>query len=73
VNEALAREQARLGEHLLELRRRSGLSQESAAELAGVHEKYLSKLERGRANPTLSTLMALAAAYRAPLATLFAR
>lgn len=69
--ESLARAQLRLGQLLGELRKARRLSQEAAAEAAGVHEKYLSKLERGRANPTLSTLLALAAAYRVPMSSLF--
>jgi transcriptional regulator with XRE-family HTH domain len=53
------------------LREERGLSQERAAELAGVHEKYLSRLESGRANPTLSTLVAMARAYGVEIDALF--
>lgn len=73
AQEALEREQLRLGRHLLALRVERGLSQEAAAELAGVHEKYLSKLERGQANPTLSTLLSVASAYGVQLSSCFER
>jgi DNA-binding XRE family transcriptional regulator len=73
AQDALEREQVRLGRYLLGLRVARGLSQEAAAELAGVHEKYLSKLERGLANPTLSTLLGVATAYRVPLSSCFER
>lgn len=72
LRRALKLEQERLGLHLLALRQSLELSQEDAAELAGVLEKYLSKLERGLANPTLSTLMAIAGAYKVSVASCFA-
>ncbi|RMG96334.1 MAG: XRE family transcriptional regulator [Deltaproteobacteria bacterium] len=51
-----------LGDELRRLRRRAGLSQEALAERAGVHAKHVQRIERGRCNPNLSTLVALAAA-----------
>jgi transcriptional regulator with XRE-family HTH domain len=47
-----------------------GLSQESLAERAGLHWTYVSGIERGRRNPGLNTLTALAAALRMSLAEL---
>ena len=48
------------GKHLRELRKKTGLSQEKLAELADLHRTYEGLMERGRANPTLLTIVALA-------------
>lgn len=48
------------GKHLRELRERTDLSQEKLAELAGLHRTYEGLIERGRANPTLIAIVALA-------------
>ena len=48
------------------LRRRRellGLTQEQAAEKAGLHPKHIQRLEGAKANATLTTLTALALAY----------
>jgi transcriptional regulator with XRE-family HTH domain len=37
-----------------------GLSQEELAELAGIHQTYLSGVERGKRNPTVSVLQRIA-------------
>jgi transcriptional regulator with XRE-family HTH domain len=51
-----------LGRRIRDLRLERGLSQTSLAELAEVHYSHISLLERGLTNPTLSSLMRLAAA-----------
>jgi transcriptional regulator with XRE-family HTH domain len=48
------------GKRLRELREKRGLSQEKLAELADLHRNYAGLLERGRANPTLLAIVALA-------------
>ncbi|MDR1219191.1 MAG: helix-turn-helix transcriptional regulator [Treponema sp.] len=45
---------------LQEARKNKGISQEKLAELSGLHRTYISDLERGLRNPTLSTIVTLA-------------
>jgi transcriptional regulator with XRE-family HTH domain len=40
-------------------RRKNGLSQERLAELADLHRTYISDLERGIRNPTITTIFTL--------------
>lgn len=44
------------GKKLQKLRKSKGLTQEKLAELAGVHEKHISKLELGIYKPSFDTL-----------------
>ncbi len=60
----------RLPRRVFDLRTKAGLTQEQAAESAGVEPKYWINLEAGRANPTLATLAAVAAAVGVSLAEL---
>ncbi|HEY5958896.1 MAG TPA: helix-turn-helix transcriptional regulator [Polyangiaceae bacterium] len=60
----------RLPRRVLELRTKAGLTQERAAEAACVEPKYWISLEAGRANPTLATLAAVAAALGTSLSEL---
>lgn len=53
------------------LRTKHGYSQEVLADKAGIHVTYLSGLERGRRNPTVSVLATVADALGVSLATLF--
>lgn len=50
------------GEVLKDLRTSKGYSQEYLAELAGLDRTYVSLLERGHRQPTISTLFSLARA-----------
>jgi transcriptional regulator with XRE-family HTH domain len=52
------------GKQLRDLREQKGLSQEKLAELADVHRTYQGLIERGRANPTLLAIVALARALK---------
>lgn len=61
----------RLGDRIRALRKSAGLSQEALAERATIHSTYLSSLERGHRNPTLNVLVAISAALRVPITTLF--
>jgi transcriptional regulator with XRE-family HTH domain len=54
--------EARLGANVKRLRRNTGLSQEAFADLAGIHRTYVSDVERGRRNPTISVVEKLARA-----------
>ena len=53
------------------IRKSKGLSQAELADLAGVEQPTISKLERGNESVTLRTLGAVAAALDVPLADLF--
>lgn len=44
------------GKKLQQIRKSRGLTQEKLAELAGVHEKHISKLELGTYKPSFATL-----------------
>lgn len=56
-----------LGKRIQLLRRRAGLTQEQLAERTGLSLKHLGELERGRANPTFSSLENLASSLDVPL------
>ena len=47
---------------LQELRHERGLSQEELAEKCGLHDRYISFLERGLRQPTITTIFKLAKA-----------
>jgi transcriptional regulator with XRE-family HTH domain len=61
----------RLGERLRSLREAAELTQLQAASAAELDPKHLQEIERGRTNPTLATLVALADAYKVSLSELF--
>ena len=71
IARAIAKEQRRLGLRLRQIRERAGLTQQEAAERAGLHPVAVTRLENGKQNATVSTLVCLAAAYRVSLAALF--
>jgi transcriptional regulator with XRE-family HTH domain len=54
------------GRVLHEIRTERGLSQEQLGFDSGYHRTYISFLERGKKNPTLSTVMDLAETLRVP-------
>ena len=53
--------QARLGRNVRRLREAKGWSQEDYADRAGIHRTYVSDIERGRRNPTVTVVEKLAA------------
>lgn len=55
---------ARLGENLKRHRLRLALSQEEFADLVGLHRTYVSDLERGTRNPTISIIEQVATVLR---------
>ncbi len=67
----IRRERKRLGQRLRDLRRERGLTQEQAAEMIGIHAKYMPRVEAGRANLTVDVLIAAAVAYEVALSDLF--
>ncbi len=52
-------------------RKKNGLSQEKLAGLADLHRTYISDLERGVRNPTITTIFALCNALNITPAELF--
>lgn len=54
-----------------ELRQESGLSQEAFADKCGFARSYMSRIERGRANPSLDAVQALAVALGVKVSELF--
>lgn len=52
----------RLGSNVRRLRDAKGLSQEKFAFEAGIHRTYISDIERGARNPTITVVEKLAAA-----------
>ncbi len=61
-----------VGVRLRQLRLARKLTQEQLAERAGLSDKFLGELERGRGNPTLTTLAALSEALGVRLVDLLA-
>jgi len=62
----------KVGLNVRRLREASGRSQEEFAFDAGMHRTYVSGIERGVRNPTITVLDKLAQALRVPLAELVA-
>ena len=52
--------QTRFGEWLREARHKAKLTQAALAELAGLTQQYVAKIEAGQINPTLATMAAVA-------------
>jgi len=61
---------ARLSLNLSRLRQGKGWSQEGLAHEAGLHRRYVSDLERGARNPTISVVDKLAVALGVPVGAL---
>ena len=70
---ARSAQHAAFGEVLREKRKAVGLSQEGLANVTGLDRTYVSGIERGERNPSLTNILKLAAAVQTPPAELFAR
>lgn len=68
---AAKRERRRLGYRLAELRAARELTQAEAAEAAGLHPVQISRIEGGKVNATVSTLVALSVTYGVRMRDLF--
>lgn len=64
---AHARAQLELGEQIASLRADAGMTQTQLADVAGVPQPEISRIERGAGNPTRDTLARLASALGAHL------
>lgn len=62
----------RVGARLRQFRQARRLTQEQLAERAGLSDKFVGEVERGRGNPTLTTLAALSEALGVRLVDLLA-
>lgn len=60
----------RLAANLRKLRQARGLSQEAFADEAGLHRTYVSDIERGARNPTITVVDRLAQALKIPIGAL---
>ena len=62
----------RLGNNLRRLRKAKGLGQEKFALEFGIDRTYVSGIERGKRNPTITVVQRRADALQVPIAELFA-
>lgn len=62
----------RLASNLRRLRAERGWSQEDYADRAGIHRTYVSDIERGARNPTITVVEKLAAPFRVTASDLLA-
>ncbi len=60
-----------MGKQIKTLRRARGMSQEELSEKISINSKYLSAIERGKANPTLAVLVRLADSLKVGVPDLF--
>jgi transcriptional regulator with XRE-family HTH domain len=65
------KQHSQFGERIRLLRGERGLSQEDLAERSGLHRTYISGIERGIRNPTLSIILQIASALGVPVTELF--
>ncbi len=61
----------RLGSKIRQLRSQKGFSQESFAEVCGLHRTYIGSVERGERNLTLASIETIAKALTTSIARLF--
>jgi transcriptional regulator with XRE-family HTH domain len=65
--------QQQFGAHVRSLRMQKGLSQTDLAVNCGFYQTYLSRIEQGKANPTLNAIEVIANALGLTVFELFAR
>lgn len=61
----------RFGQKIASLRREAGISQETFADRCGLARSYMSRIERGRANPSLDAIEIMAGGLKVPVRELF--
>jgi len=64
---------AAFGEAVRGIRKQRGISQESLALMCGLDRTYISGIERGARNPSLTNIFKIAAAFDISPAEIFAR
>ncbi|MEI6208231.1 MAG: helix-turn-helix transcriptional regulator [Desulfuromonadales bacterium] len=60
-----------LGSRIRELRKAQGIAQEHLAEVLGIEQQYMSRIELGKSYPSLDRLMRIADVLKVPLMSLF--
>lgn len=60
----------RIGEKILSARKKKAISQEKLAMLADLDRTYISRIEKGKANPTVKVLRKIARALKTKIAVL---
>jgi transcriptional regulator with XRE-family HTH domain len=63
--------QKAFGKRIRELRQAKGMTQEDLADRCGLFRTYMSRIETGKANPTLTMIHALADSIGVPVQALF--
>jgi transcriptional regulator with XRE-family HTH domain len=63
--------QRAFGQRIRQLRLAAGLTQEDLSERCGLFRTYMSRIETGQANPTLTMIHALATSLKVPVVALF--
>lgn len=63
--------QQAFGQRIRELRQAKGMTQEDLADRCGLFRTYMSRIETGKANPTLTMIHALADSIGVPVQQLF--
>ncbi|NMB84173.1 helix-turn-helix transcriptional regulator [Candidatus Roizmanbacteria bacterium] len=61
----------RLGEKVIDIRKRKQITQEQLAFSSDLDRTYIARIERGRANPSIKTLHKICKALRVKLSKLF--
>lgn len=61
----------KFGHRIATLRKAAGLSQEAFADRCGFARSYMSRIERGRGNPSLDAIETLAGGLKVSVAKLF--
>lgn len=64
-------EKEKIGVRIKELRKSRGLSQEQLAEIIGIEQKHVSRLEVGKSYPTIDRLEKIAIALDVPMGSFF--
>ena len=55
---------AHFGKTVQQARQRAGLTQAGLADLAGLTQQYIARIEAGQINPTLATMVAVARVFQ---------
>jgi transcriptional regulator with XRE-family HTH domain len=61
----------RLGDKLLRMRKLKGLSQQELSFRSGIEKPYIRRIEKGKTNPTVKTLLKLSFALETSLQKIF--
>lgn len=71
IGRVQTRVQIKFGNRIRQLRLEAELTQEDLAHRCGLFRTYMSRIETGNANPTLTMIEALAVSLNVPMSALF--